>query len=69
MAESGEFTVSTDWSEYIQQILDSFEMADSHAVATPRVSRLSSLDRGYELSNQEKSQNLVTVDSLLYLAC
>jgi len=69
VVESGKFTVSMDQSEYIQQILEKFEMVDSHPVSTPMVSRLSSSDRGEELSHQDKSQYRVIVGSLLYLAC
>ena len=67
--ESGKFAVSMDQAEYTEQILEKFGMTKSHAVATPMVSRLSTLDRGEELSTQDKSQYLVIVGSLLYLAC
>jgi hypothetical protein len=67
--ESGKFAVSMDQTEYTEQILEKFGMTKSHAVATPMVSRLSTIDRGEELSTQDKSQYRVIVGSLLYLAC
>ena len=69
VVESGKYTVSMDQSEYIQQILEKFEMGESHAVATPMVSRLSSSHKGEELSSEDKSQYRIIVGSLLYLAC
>ncbi len=69
VVESGKYVVSMDQSEYIQQILEKFDMLKSHAVATPMVTRLSESDRGDELSNEEKSQYRVIVGSVLYLAC
>ncbi len=66
---SGKFAASKDQAEYTEQILEKFGMTKSHAVATPMVSRLSTLDRGEELSTQDKSQYRVKVGSLLYLAC
>ncbi len=41
-------------AEYTEQILEKFGMTESHAVATPMVSRLSTLDRGEELSTEDK---------------
>jgi len=69
VVESGKYVVSMDQSEYIQQILEKFDMLKSHAVATPMVTRLSESDRGDELSTEEKSQYRVIVGSVLYLAC
>jgi len=67
--ESEKFNVSIDQSEYIDQLLVKFDMVSSHAVGTPMTGRLSSLEKGDDLSNEDKSSYRVIVGSLLYLSC
>jgi hypothetical protein len=69
VVESECFKVSIDQSTYIQDILDKFEMDNSHPVGTPITKRLSVAERGEELSPELRSTYRVMVGSLLYLAC
>ena len=69
VVESEHFKISIDQSKYIQDILDKFDMGMSHPVGTPMTKRLSTSERGEELSNQDKAAYRVMVGSLLYLAC
>ena len=50
VVESECFKVSTDQSTYIQDILDKFEMDNSHPAGTPITKRLSLAELGEELS-------------------
>jgi len=69
VVESDTYKAALDQSEYIQEILDKFDMGNSHAVGTPMTNRLSMSEKGNELPGEEKAAYRVIVGSLLYLAC
>ncbi len=71
VVESEHYKVSNDQSTYIQacDILDTFEIGNSHLVGTPITKRLSVAERGEELSPELRSAYRVKTGSLLYLAC
>jgi hypothetical protein len=62
-------TVYIDQTQYIDELLTSFEMSDCNPVLIPMVQRLSSMDGGEKLSVKDHEVYRNMVGSLLYLAC
>ena len=62
-------TVDLNQSEYVQELLERFNMSDSLPTSTPIVHRLSEANGGEKLSPLEHEQYRNMVGSMLYLAC
>ena len=62
-------TVDLNQTEYVQELLERFNMSDCVSTPTPIVHRLSEVNGGEKLSPTEHEQYRNMVGSLLYLAC
>ena len=67
--DEAKFTVELNQSDYIDELLDRFEMTNCTPVSTPMVHRLSGQDSGEKLAPGEHDRYRNMVGSLLYLAC
>ena len=67
--DDAKLTVELNQSDYIDELLERFEMTDCTEASTPLVHRLSAQDSGAKLSASEHERNRNMVGSLLYLAC
>jgi hypothetical protein len=61
--------VELNQSDYIDELLECFEMTDCTETSTPLVHNLSAQDSGAKLSASEHERYHNMVGSLLYLAC
>ena len=62
------FKVSIDPSEYIEELLVKIDMASSHVVAAPITGRLSSREKGVELSLLKRGQIFIPRDCREFVA-
>jgi len=62
-------TVELNQSDYIEELLERFEMTDCTEASTPLVHHLLTQDSGAKLSASEHELYSNMVGSLLYLAC
>jgi hypothetical protein len=67
--DDAKLTVELNQSDYIDELLERFEMTDCTEASTPLVNRLSAQDSGAKLSASEHERYRNMVGSLLYLAC
>jgi hypothetical protein len=67
--DHGKLTVDLNQTEYVQELLERFNMTNSFPVSTPMVQRLSVLNSGEKLSAEDQALYRNMVGSLLYLAC
>ena len=67
--DEAKFAVKLNQSDYIDELLDRFEMTNCTPVSTPMVHRLSGQDSGEKLAAGEHDRFRNMVGSLLYLAC
>jgi hypothetical protein len=67
--DHAKLTVDLNQTEYVQELLERFDMKNYLPVSTPMVQRLSMLNSGekHSASDQALYQNMV--GNLLYLAC
>jgi hypothetical protein len=69
IVDSNKLTVNIDQTQYIDELLERYEMTDCNPVSIPMVHRLSSNDGGEKLSVKDHELYRNMVGSLLYLAC
>ena len=67
--DEAKLTVELNQSDYIDDLLERFEMTDCTEASTPLVHHLSAQDSGAKLSASEHERYHNMVGSLLYLAC
>ena len=67
--DDAKLTVELNQSDYIDELLERFDMTDCTEASTPLVHRLSAQDGGAKLSASEHERYRNMVGSLLYLAC
>ena len=67
--DHAKLTVDLNQTEYVNELLERFNMSNCLPVSTPIVQRLSVQNAGEKLSSDEHAQYRNMVGSLLYLAC
>ena len=67
--DTNKLTVNIDQTQYIDELLERFQMTDCNPVSTPMVQRLSAEHGGEKLTVKEDELYRNMVGSLLYLAC
>ena len=67
--DSNKLTVNIDQTQYIDELLERFQMADCNPVPTPMLQCLSAEHEGEKLSADDHDIYRNMVGSLLYLAC
>jgi hypothetical protein len=67
--DANKLTVNIDQTQYIDELLERFQMTDCNPVSTPMLQRLSAEHGGEKLSVKDHELYRNMVGSLLYLAC
>ena len=67
--DHAKLTVDLNQTEYVQELLERFNMTSCLPVSTPMVQRLSMLNSGEKLPTSDQALYRNMVGSLLYLAC
>jgi hypothetical protein len=67
--DHAKLTFDLNQTEYVQELLEHFNMPNYLPVSAPMVQRLSMLNRGENLSASDQALYRNMVGNLLYLAC